>query len=148
MPESKIKIKTGKDIVANDLTALRRSVNLTRHSTCAEIELSIDAYPFTAQARNATDELIGYVSAFSDGVFITMIGDLLVHADYQRRGIGTALLKSVERRYPGIPIQVHSLSDCLSFFTRQGYMPPEQPIRVVLKNITRANEAVIAWTKN
>ncbi len=148
MPESNISIKTGKDIVTKELTALRRSVNLACHSTCAEIELSIDAYPFTAQARNATGELIGYISAFSDGVFITMVGDLLVHTDYQHRGIGAALLKRVELRYPGIPIQAHSLSACLSFFTSQGYMPPAQPIRIVLKNTTRTNETVIAWARN
>ena len=145
---SKIKIKTGKDIVAKELTALRRSVNWTRQASCANIERSIDAYPFTAQARNSADELIGYVSAFSDGVFMTMIGELLVHPDFQRRGIGTALLKRVELRYPGIPIQANSLSEDLPFFASQGYGSPKQAMQIVLKNVTTVNQSVIAWAKN
>ena len=142
---SEIKLKTGKDIVAKELTALRNSVNWSRHSSCADIERSIKAYTFTAQARNSADELIGYVSAFSDNVFTTMIGELLVHPDYQRRGIGTALLKKVELRYPGIPMQAHSPSGCLSFFTKQGYASPEQAMQIVLKSIMPVNESVIAW---
>ncbi|MCF6337982.1 MAG: GNAT family N-acetyltransferase [Gammaproteobacteria bacterium] len=143
---SEIKIKTGKDIIAKELTALRNSVNWFRHSSCADIERSIEAYPFTAQARNSAGKLIGYLSAFSDDVFTTMIGELLVHPDYQRRGIGTALLKKAELRYPGIPVQAHSPSGCLSFFTRQGYTSPEQTMRVVLKKIPQNNEVLIAWT--
>ncbi len=145
---SEIKIKTGKDIIATELIALRNSVNWPCYSSCADIERSVEAYPFTAQARNSAGKLIGYLSAFSHDVFTTMIGELLVHPDYQRRGIGTTLLKRVELQYPGIPLQAHSPSGCLSFFTRQGYASPEQTMRVVLKKIPRNNEVVIAWTGN
>jgi len=145
MPNNQIQIKTGKDILAKELAALRGSVNWTHHASCVDIECSIDAYPFTAQARNSAGELIGYVSAFSDGVFITMIGELLVHPDYQRRGIGAALLKRVALRYPGVSIQAHCPSDGLSFFVSQGYASPEQGVRVVSKNKTPVNESVIAW---
>ncbi len=142
---SNINIKTGKDIIAKELTALRCSVNLAQQASCTRVEQAIDAYPFTAQARNAADELIGYVSAFSDEVFVTMVGELLVHPDYQRRGIGTALLKRVVLRYPGTPIQAYSFDDALPFFTRQGYVSSEQVKRVILDNRTAMNESVIAW---
>ncbi len=143
MPD--IHIKTGKDIVAKEMTALRHSVTRTQYASCADVERSIDAYPFIAQARNPEGELVGYVSAFSDDVFITMIGELLVHPDYQRRGIGTALLKKVALRYPGIPVQAYSLSDSLSFFTQQGYASSDQTRHVVLDNRTPINELAITW---
>jgi len=142
MPD--INIKTGKDITTKEMTVLRRSVNRTQYASCTDVERSIDAYPFTAQARNPEGELVGYVSAFSDEVFVTMIGELLVHPDFQRRGIGTALLKKVALRYPGIPVQAHSLSDSLSFFTQQGYASSEQVKQVILNNRTPANELMIA----
>ncbi len=142
---SDVNIKAGKDIVAEELTVLRRSVNWTQCASCIDVERSIDAYPFIVQARNSEGELIGYVSAFSDEVLITIIGELLVHPIYQRRGIGTALLKKVARRYPGIPIQAYSLSDSLSFFTRQGYTSSEQIRQVVLDNKIPINEPVVTW---
>ncbi len=142
---SEVNIKTGKDIVAKELTALRHAVNWVCHSSCAEIERSIEAYPFIAQARNEADELVGYLCVFSDGVFITIIGELLVHPDYQRQGIGTALLKKAERRYPGTPVYVNSFYDSLPIFSSQGYTSSEWVKHVMLKNKTRGNEFPVQW---
>ena len=45
------------------------------------------------------NELLGILRAVGDGETIIFIQDILVHPDYQRRGIGTALLKEVLSRY-------------------------------------------------
>ena len=45
------------------------------------------------------DTLLGILRAVGDGTTIVFIQDILVKPDYQRRGIGTALLKQALSRY-------------------------------------------------
>lgn len=45
------------------------------------------------------ERLIGLIRAVGDGYTIVFIQDILVHPQYQRQGIGTALLRSVMERY-------------------------------------------------
>lgn len=45
------------------------------------------------------NDLVGILRAVGDGETIIFIQDILVHPDYQRRGIGTALLKEALSRY-------------------------------------------------
>ena len=45
------------------------------------------------------NDLVGILRAVGDGETIVFIQDILVHPDYQRRGIGTALLKEALSRY-------------------------------------------------
>ena len=51
------------------------------------VRQSIEHYPFVAHARTEDDALVDYVSAFSDGVFSTFIGELVVHPEFQRQGV-------------------------------------------------------------
>ena len=145
MQNGEIQIKTGKDILASEITALRRSVNCDKHGSCADVERSMEAYPFTAMARNKNGELVGYVSAFSDGVYTTMIGELLVRPDCQRHGIGAALLKRVELRYPGVSVTLYCDAGQQMFFARQGYTSNENEMFVMTKDKTLLNERVISW---
>ena len=46
----------------------------------------------------AGDTLVGYVDVVSDGIDDAYIRDLVVHPDYQRRGIGLTLLDMVITR--------------------------------------------------
>ena len=46
------------------------------------------------------DKPVGIIRAVGDGYSILFIQDILVHPDYQRRGIGTALMKALLDRYP------------------------------------------------
>ena len=45
------------------------------------------------------NDLVGILRAVGDGETIIFIQDILVHPEYQRRGIGTALLKEALSRY-------------------------------------------------
>lgn len=45
------------------------------------------------------DTLLGILRAVGDGETVVFIQDILVKPDYQRRGIGTALLKEALSRY-------------------------------------------------
>lgn len=48
------------------------------------------------------DRLLGIIRVVGDGATIVLIQDILVLPEYQRRGIGTALLKAVLDRYPKV----------------------------------------------
>lgn len=41
------------------------------------------------------EKLIGFGRLISDGVYQTLIGDMIVHPDYQRRGIGSEILTAL-----------------------------------------------------
>ena len=48
------------------------------------------------------EELLGIIRAVGDGVTIVFIKDLLVFPEKQRKGVGTALVKAVLKRYPTV----------------------------------------------
>ncbi len=48
------------------------------------------------------EKLTGIIRAVGDGCTVIFIQDLLVLPEYRRRGIGSALLKSVLDRYPRV----------------------------------------------
>lgn len=45
------------------------------------------------------DELLGIIRVVGDGFTVILVQDILVFPQYQRQGIGTALLKAVLDRY-------------------------------------------------
>jgi len=94
---------------------------------------TLSAYPFIAHARSESGALWGYISAFSDHSFSTMLGELVVHADAQRRGIGRALLTAVEEEFPGIPVYVKPLGEAKHFFLACGYRVPAIEMQVLFK---------------
>ena len=56
------------------------------------------------------DELLGIIRAVGDGSTIVFVQDILVFPGHQRRGVGTALLEAVLKRYPDVR-QVELVTD-------------------------------------
>jgi hypothetical protein len=103
------------------------------------------AYPFIAHARSVDGRLLGYVSAFRDQAFSTMLGELVVHPDVQGKGIGRALLLAVEQAFPGIPIYVKPLGQAKEFFLACGYRSPASEMTVLFKcNAATAADELVA----
>lgn len=98
-----------------------------------KIKKSIESYPFVAHIRNHEGQLVGYVSAFSDGAFSTFISELVVHPHHQGIGLGSKLLNAVEKRFEGVPIYAIVLASEKEFFIRQGYARPKRELIVVTK---------------
>jgi GNAT superfamily N-acetyltransferase len=92
---------------------------------------SLAAYPFIAHARTISGNLVGYVSAFSDCAFSTMLGELVVHPHWQRQGVGRALLLAVEQRYSHVPVYVKALGSAGEFFSACGYQRSSEPMQVM-----------------
>jgi GNAT superfamily N-acetyltransferase len=84
------------------------------------LESSIAAYTETVCARALDGALVGYVSVFSDGVFTTMFGEVVVHPDHQRQGIGREMFHAIEKRFPNAPMYVKTLGKSEKFFQAIG----------------------------
>lgn len=54
---------------------------------------------FVWTARSGGGELVGLVRGLSDDVSLLFVQDVLVRPDWQRRGVGRALMEAVLTRY-------------------------------------------------
>ena len=75
------------------------------------------------------EQLVGLIRAVGDGETIVFIQDILVKPEYQRRGIGRALVAKLLERYAQVR-QIHLLTDDLpetvGFYQGVGFTPVEQ----------------------
>ena len=77
----------------------------------------------------AGDKLVGAVRAVGDGESVVFVQDLLVHPAYQRRGIGGALLRAVEARYPRVrqlELLTDDTPDTVAFYRALGFLSAEE----------------------
>ena len=66
------------------------------------------------------DTLVGVAPILSDDGIVTFVVELCVHKDWQRRGIGTHLMKTVIDRFDGTAICVHAFVGQEDFFKDKG----------------------------
>ena len=75
------------------------------------------------------EKLIGLIRAVGDGHSILFIQDLLVHPDFQRRGIGSALMGEMLTRYDQV-YQIQLTTDNTEktkvFYRSQGFRTMEE----------------------
>ena len=72
------------------------------------------------------NRLIGILRAVGDGQTIVFVQDLLILPEYQRRGVGTALLRELLARYPQVR-QIELTADdspsLLAFYRKACFVP-------------------------
>ena len=124
-------IHIDKNISASEYSSLMESVGWGSSYSEELVCRSLTAYPFIAHARSPSGMLLGYVSAFSDRAFSTMLGELVVHSNAQKKGIGRALLTAVEKEFAGIPVYVKPLGNAKQFFLSCGYRVPSVEMQVL-----------------
>ena len=70
------------------------------------------------------DKLIGVIRVVGDGYSVIFIQDLLVHPEFQRKGVGTLLLKKVLCEYDSV-YQMHLITEdsekTISFYKSLGF---------------------------
>ena len=73
----------------------------------------------------ADDKLVGIIRVVGDGYSVVFIQDLLIYPEYQRSGIGSALLQHILKEYENV-YQKHLLTDntekTVSFYKSLGFM--------------------------
>ena len=127
------RIFANKEISAWEYSSLMESIGWGSDYSEELVQRSLAAYPFVAHARSDSGVLWGYVSAFSDRAFSTMLGELVVHPLAQRKGIGRALLCAVETEFMGVPVYVKPLNEAKHFFVACGYRAPALEMQVLFK---------------
>ncbi len=80
------------DLNADDYMNLRGLVNWSVPSK-KQSEIGIRNSAIKYSAQNAAGETVGMVRAISDGGYVCYIADVIVHPDYQNRGIGKKLMQ-------------------------------------------------------
>ena len=84
--------KYNENISAKALSDLRESVGWNRMEEEYENPLMTSYYHIAVYEK---DELIGYIDCVSNGVTDAYIQDLMVHPNYQGKGVGTELLNQM-----------------------------------------------------
>ena len=68
---------------------------------------------------------IGVIRVVGDGFSVVLVQDLLIYPEYQRKGIGTALLRKVMEEYSQV-YQLHLMTDntekTISFYKSLGFL--------------------------
>ena len=79
-------------VSAKDLSDLRESVGWNRMEDEYSNPLMISFYHI---AVYEDDKMVGYIDSVSNGVTDAYIQDLMVHPDYQGKGLGTKLMNQM-----------------------------------------------------
>jgi len=111
----------------NDIMNLYTSVGWTNYTDHPQmLEKAYKNSLCTLGAHTADGTLVGIIRAVGDGASILFIQDIIVLPEFQRRGIGTALLKAIVSRYPDV-YQMELMTDntdkTIAFYKSLGFTP-------------------------
>lgn len=121
--ECKIDRVEGGDLDVDEVLALYRDSGLGERRP---IE---DRDRFTAMLRNAnlvlcarvSERLVGIARSMSDFSFATYLSDLAVSRDYQRAGIGSALIAATKQQAPAAKIILLAAPAAVEYYPRVGF---------------------------
>ena len=103
-------IKKYENFHLEDIINLYQSVGWTNY--LERIDILEEAYANSLCVLGAydSDRLVGIIRAVGDGQTIVLVQDIIVLPEYQRKGIGTKLLKAVVEKYKDV-YQIELLTD-------------------------------------
>ena len=93
-----------------EVLPLYKSVGWTNYFRRPEMLANAYKHSLKAYAAYEGDKLLGIIRVVGDGCSVVFIQDLLVYPEYQRKGIGTALLGRVQEEYSSV-YQLHLLTE-------------------------------------
>lgn len=93
-------LSSGETPSLSELLALYGSVLWTAYTRDPDaLERAVRQSGFVWTARSESGELIGLIRGVTDDVSILYVQDILILPDWQRRGVGRALMEAVLARY-------------------------------------------------
>jgi len=105
-----ISIKEYKTYNESEILSLYTSVGWTNYTNHPEMLKNAYANSLKTLGAYENEKLIGIIRIVGDGHSVVFIQDLLVYPEYQRQGIGTALLKQILQDYKHV-YQKHLFTD-------------------------------------
>ena len=94
----------------NEILALYSSVGWTNYTDRPEMLKNAYGHSLKIFGAYVEEKLVGIIRVVGDGYSVVFIQDLLIYPGYQRKGIGTALLRHVLKEYENV-YQKHLLTD-------------------------------------
>lgn len=109
-----------------EIIDLYQNVGWTNYTSCPE--MLEEAYKNSLCILGAfeKEKLVGVVRVVGDGISIVFVQDILVLPEYQRQGVGSALMRAVLEKYASV-YQVELLTDSTekskAFYSSVGLVP-------------------------
>ena len=121
-------IKEYKNYCKNEILTLYSAVGWTAYTDSPETLFAGLENSLLTLAAYEDNRLLGLIRCVGDGETIVYIQDILVFPEYQRRGIGSALLREVLQRFSNVR-QIVLATDweerTLEFYKSLGFVPME-----------------------
>lgn len=105
-----MRIEESKNLQLNEIVNLYRSVGWTNYLKKVDILQQAYADSLCVLGAYDSDQLVGVIRTVGDGQTIVFVQDIIVLPEYQRKGIGTKLLKAVMDKYKDV-YQMELLTD-------------------------------------
>ena len=110
----------------SEILTLYSSVGWCAYTSAPDVLERAFSKSLIALAAYSDNKLIGLIRAVGDGETIVFIQDLLVHPEYQCKGVGRALLQAILNRYEHVrQIQLTADNDPViaAFYHSAGLRP-------------------------
>ena len=107
-----------------EILRLYRSVGWTAYTDHLEVLQKGFEKSMLTLAAYEGDQLLGIIRAVGDGHTIVFVQDILVFPEYQRKGIGTALLQAMLDRYSHvrqIELATDNTPKTIAFYKTMGF---------------------------
>ena len=124
--EKNMEIKEYQTYNEQEIIDLYQSVGWTNYTSCPE--MLEEAYKNSLCILGAfeKEKLVGVVRVVGDGISIVFVQDILVLPEYQRQGVGSALMRAILEKYASA-YQVELLTDSTekskAFYSSVGLVP-------------------------
>ncbi len=109
-----------------EVLSLYKAVGWTNYTHAPQMLNAAYAGSLCTLAAYEDNRLVGVIRAVGNGASILFIQDLLVLPECQRRGIGTALVQAMLKRYPNvyqIQLSTDNTEKTVTFYKSLGFVP-------------------------
>ena len=118
-------VKEYMDYNEQEILSLYESVGWDNYTKNPQMLKEAYLHSLRIYAAYVDNKPVGIVRVVGDGSSVVFVQDLLVSPEYQRQGIGTALLKAIMEEYRGV-YQLHLLTDntekTVAFYKSLGFV--------------------------
>ena len=109
----------------NEILPIYKSVGWTNYTKNPQMLKEAYSHSLRIYAAYIGEKPVGVIRVVGDGFSVVFVQDLLIYPEYQRQGIGTALLKKIMEEYRSV-YQLHLLTDntekTVAFYKSLGFM--------------------------
>lgn len=122
----KITVKEYKNYNSEEILNLYNSVGWCSYTDRPEMLEHAFEHSLKILGAHNNGKLVGIIRAIGDGYSVLFIQDILVLPEYQRKGIGTKLLKTMIRLFPEVyqtQLVTDSTEKTVAFYKSCGFLP-------------------------